>query len=876
MMKLLGQLPRRIFLIAKVSEQVSDTTETATRRLADSSNDSVSQMEPQPSTSGQSSLPLLRSKSHVFDSTKCIFCYCKKKRGDTNLINVCTWELHNKINDVANTLGDEQLHTKIQGTDLIAKEAKYHKNCLGNALNKAERKVPSGTGSPLELDTFSQAYQMILDDISPKLQAGVAFEMSELITKFRNRLSECECSDPEAYRPEKLKSHLQKHFGSKITFHIRSAANKSELVYSSSITLQTAIGKRDILKQREMSTAIEEDLELPKKLTVDDSIYHTAEKLRCSIDQIEGLTLNPCVDSSDICGGKAEHIVPHMLYNFLSALMTGKLPEDVQLNPEQHRRVLAIAQDIIYTTTNSRCKTPKHVGLAMSIKHLTGSRQIISMLHGLGHSVSYDDVVRIQSAIATHVMSSVSENVAFLPTNIFPGSFAHAAMDNIDINEETRSGAGTTHVLGSFLYQEKSDVQDRRGPRQKVDNTRRKSVEMRMFDLSEYPNKFRRKTELKHLAGNVDTSAWQADICTAISIDTALSVARLCPIKILEIEVQRNGPEQQAIPGWSGFHAIINYKFGSHLPETVIGYNPVVRGTPADLDTIYTGLKIIEKQMRAMGQDYPVTTLDLQLYIVAQNIRFRNMDELGHHVIRLGGFHILELYWKILGKRYSDCGLADILVESQVFGPNATKVIMQGGNYKRCSLAHKLMQETLCRLRIMAFLRWLMECELISREDSEKLEELCQRTQDRISNLLEPVTIKEDIHGQVLEAVDSLLEFLLRFSDEYAQFIQTGEKQKLTMKFLNQYIKDIDLALAYIEAEKIPSWEQHLKTFREILCYAFAYDRQNYGRWGPVYLAEMFQLAETAPPVYTALQDRKHVVTRSSSTYFNSVWSDLG
>ena len=96
------------------------------------------------------------------------------------------------------------------------------------------------------------------------------------------------------------------------------------------------------------------------------------------------------------------------------------------------------------------------------------------------------------------------------------------------------------------------------------------------------------------------------------------------------------------------------------------------------------------------------------------------------------------------------------------------------------------------------------------------------------------------------------------------------------MKFLNQYIKDIDLALAYIEAETIPCWEQHLKTFREILCYAFAYDRQNYARWGPVYLAEMFQLAETAPPVYTAFQDGKHVVTRSSSTYFNSVWSDLG
>ena len=46
----------------------------------------------------------------------------------------------------------------------------------------------------------------------------------------------------------------------------------------------------------------------------------------------------------------------------------------------------------------------------------------------------------------------------YLPTNISPGLLSHTAMDNIYINEETRSGKGTTYVLGSVIYQEQRTI----------------------------------------------------------------------------------------------------------------------------------------------------------------------------------------------------------------------------------------------------------------------------------------------------------------------------------------------------------------------------------------------------------------------------------
>ena len=90
-----------------------------------------------------------------------------------------------------------------------------------------------------------------------------------------------------------------------------------------------------------------------------------------------------------------------------------------------------------------------------------------------------------------------------------------------------------------------------------------------------------------------------------------------------------------------------------------------------------------------------------------------------------------------------------------------------------------------------------------------------------------------------------------------------------------QCIEDIELAKYYIAAELVPSWSQHLRCFIEILCYAFAFDCHNYTRWGPVYIAEMLLLSQTAPDVHEALEEGKHVVTSlvAHSTMFGQIWA---
>ena len=101
--------------------------------------------------------------------------------------------------------------------------------------------------------------------------------------------------------------------------------------------------------------------------------------------------------------------MPAESHNFLCLLITGKFRDSLDENNSQHANILAVAQDIIHMTSNKGYKTLKHVALAIAIKHLTGSKMIINILNKLGHCICYDNVTRIQTAIANDLISKMSD-----------------------------------------------------------------------------------------------------------------------------------------------------------------------------------------------------------------------------------------------------------------------------------------------------------------------------------------------------------------------------------------------------------------------------------------------------------------------------------
>ena len=103
--------------------------------------------------------------------------------------------------------------------------------------------------------------------------------------------------------------------------------------------------------------------------------------------------------------------------------------------PDNDHRVLSLAQDIIFAVSHGRILTLKHVALPLTLRHLTRSRQVVTLLNRFGHGISDSKLSEIETAMAEHVLPK-GELSIFIPENIDRSSCANAVIF-----------AGTTTIL---------------------------------------------------------------------------------------------------------------------------------------------------------------------------------------------------------------------------------------------------------------------------------------------------------------------------------------------------------------------------------------------------------------------------------------------
>ena len=125
-------------------------------------------------------------------------------------------------------------------------------------------------------------------------------------------------------------------------------------------------------------------------------------------------------------------------------------------------------------------------------------------------------------------------------------------------------------------------------------------------------------------------------------------------------------------------------------------------------------------------------------------------------VIGMGTFHIAFNFLAIIGKKFLNSGLGDLLIESAVYAARTTLALMKGKSYNKGVRAHKLCIEAFFRLMWPEFVRWYntSSCEQ-SRHLNE--EELRGRIASGVSGVVKHENIpqifpklEEDLDGLIL------------------------------------------------------------------------------------------------------------------------------
>ena len=773
--------------------------------------------------------PSSRSQVNAVDWSLCLFCQQKKSKGTTKLMNVSTFDSCKAIEEAARRRSDESMLLKISGVDLIAAEAKYHKHCRSQYVSKSNLMFVDFRVDGEE-DVYTQAFQNLREDIKPQLESGVALDMKTLLDSYQGILQHLGCNTAKSYKSERLKRRLQQSFQEEIVFQKLPDPSKPELVYSSSISLQDVINsaaKKSCHLAKMSASSEDESSNSQGQNDVNSILYHAAQILRSSIrSESKSIGIQP-VDVEDISACKVKSLMPKDLYNFLCLMISNPDKVDVSAptasNAADERHILAIAQDLIYATTHGRVKTPKHIGLAMSVRHMTGSKHLVTMLNRFGHCCSYDDIEVVDTSLALDIIAS-SENLgAVVPSNISPGVFVQVAGDNNDINEETLDGKQTTHATTLVLYQRKQQ-----GPKPKPAVRPAHSEKRRSLNISDANPPLLefgacgKRPAVTFYKDKIEEEWFQSSssLCTtAIQMDFGWFLTRLCTHQLFSENLHnRDGEVFQPLPSWSGFNAEIA---SEPPPLTSVGYCPMINGSPTEYSTVYTAMKNVQAMMDVLHQKHSVITFDLAIYMKAKEIQWRRPEEFKNTVIRMGGFHIALNFLSVIGKIFQDSGIEDLLIESGVYGCHTASMLLKGKSYNRGVRAHKLVLEALLRLQWQAFGAWMeaedIELPTVYQRECLSLINCCQRESNDLASL-------KTSFGLLCDKLPQLQQIFARFCTEASQ-------QSKLFHFWNMYIDIVLLLLRFIRAEREGSWKLHLKAVAEMVPYFFSMDRINYSRY---------------------------------------------
>jgi len=89
---------------------------------------------------------------------------------------------------------------------------------------------------------------------------------------------------------------------------------------------------------------------------------------------------------------------------FLKLLHEGQSVLDSEPDEEEDSatktKILCVGQDLVYGVSKGKKWTPKQTGLGCTLHQATRSKQLVQLFHTAGHTLSYESVLQLDTALA--------------------------------------------------------------------------------------------------------------------------------------------------------------------------------------------------------------------------------------------------------------------------------------------------------------------------------------------------------------------------------------------------------------------------------------------------------------------------------------------
>lgn len=380
----------------------------------------------------------------LYSSENCIFCNknLKRKKGHSQEKprKCVTKEAELSIKHAAVIRNDKNLMRELANVDMIAQEVHYHHSCRRSYTQilaetcKSEETDPDSYSTNMQ-KAHDQAFQYLCNYVEDSIIRKSNIERMTMLKEIYQTFMEE--NSPRYYNPnyktDKLKEKISKKFGSRLKFW--QPNYKSDLVYSNDILTGEAVECAFIAAASE-EKRLEEAALMLRRCVKDAFLESDDMPWPPSASFLQSEEISP----------------PGILKHFLAYLVSGKSIEQAFAMSETF--INSCSQDICYAITQGQWKMPKHVLLGMTLRHLTGSAEIVTIINHFGHCQSYSQILELETAMCNSISSSGNVLPATIDVNEGINKVLHLCWDNFDLTEETPTGAGTTHTAHGIVIQE--------------------------------------------------------------------------------------------------------------------------------------------------------------------------------------------------------------------------------------------------------------------------------------------------------------------------------------------------------------------------------------------------------------------------------------
>ena len=463
--------------------------------------------------------------------------------------------------------------------------------------------------------------------------------------------------------------------------------------------------------------------------------------------------------------------------------------------------------------------TLKHFLLGIGLLTVTGLKMPIKILSHLGHSIDYNVVCEIETAEAELAMMRLSLN------DDMPKSPARETCVKVwwadTCNQKLETLSGQVLLILRTLLSFQNPEREVHEKSVFLLRTKRRSLQTVPVEVPDI--RIDRRKEPVSVYDEVQEM---------ISGDCLLADFVKVHMKWLLSRIVSS--LDQIVPNFTGFFVKSAGK-ADELQMTKVTYLPTINAPITAYATIYKVFDVILRRAKEADLPYANITFDVGAAINAHKVLWNHSERFKHIIIHLGDFHFMKEVFNVLGSIVSGSGFEDIIFQADICSTRSLNGVLAGFHYNCCWAVHSNFAEALERLLFKRFLSIY--------DKSDVMKQLVGMTSVCSEELL-----------KLLENTDMIK--LLEDNGYFTNCVRNGHHGMTPHFWLVHYLDIMSNQHLLHSAVQSNTFLLRLHGLKAALPFFFALNKQNYARYGSLYVTTLENLKKTHPGCMELLSEK--------------------